>query len=84
MPPRTDPPSETTTTRVGTGKKKEVAMSCFMFFVILFSSSSTRDIPQECIEYVNDPGVVQFVGIADYIDGDAIDGNGDSWFTVEV
>ncbi len=59
-------------------------MSCWMFFLVLFTSSSSRDVPLECIEYVDDPGVVQTVGIADYIDGDAIDSNGDSWFTVEV
>ena len=55
-----------------------------MFILVLFTSSSSRDIPLQCRDYVDDPGVFQFVDIADYIDGDAIDGNGDSWFTVEV
>jgi hypothetical protein len=36
-------------------------MSCFMFFLVLFTSSSSREIPQECNDYVDDPGVVQFV-----------------------
>ena len=59
-------------------------MSCFMFFVLLFTSSSSRDIPQECVEYVDDPGVVQFVELPRYIVEDEIDSNGDSWYMDQV
>ncbi|GEM_PF-5666983 len=59
-------------------------MSCFMFFVLLFTSSSSRDVPLECVEYVDDPGVVQFVGLPRYIEEDAIDVNGDAWYLEQV
>jgi len=55
-----------------------------MFFVLLFTSSSSRDIPQECVEYVDDPGVVQFVELPRYIVEDEIDSNGDSWYMDQV
>jgi hypothetical protein len=55
-----------------------------MFFLVLFTSSSTRDVPLECVEYVDDPGVVQFVQLPRYIEEDEIDGNGDSWYMDQV
>ncbi|PKN47161.1 MAG: hypothetical protein CVU59_03855 [Deltaproteobacteria bacterium HGW-Deltaproteobacteria-17] len=59
-------------------------MSCWMFFLVLFTSSSSRDVPLECIEYVDDPGVVQFVSLPRYIEEDEIDVNGDSWYMDQV